>query len=65
MNGPQPFSAEALKAYADMSGITREDDLELYLRIVPKLDDVWMEEWYRRDKARQDAAAKPKSGKRH
>lgn len=44
-DGPLPISAADMKAYADMAGIEKWDDLELYLAMISKLDAAWMADY--------------------
>jgi len=48
MGGALPITAEAMQAYLTMTGIKREDDVDLYLHVIPLLDDVWIAESYRK-----------------
>lgn len=64
MNGPQPLSPADIKNYCDLKGIRRDDEVDLLMDVIGQLDDVWMDDWIRREKARQDAAGKS-GGKRH
>jgi len=56
MDGPLSISVEAMHSYLVMKGIQREDDIDLFLRCVPLLDDTWMEKYY----ADQEANRKKK-----
>lgn len=60
MNGPNPISPESIKAYCDLKGIKRDDDVDLLLHTVDVLDNVWMEDWVRREKQRTEkSSSKP------
>jgi hypothetical protein len=46
MNGPQPIGMLDIKAYVDLRGIKREDDLDLMMEVLPQLDDIWLSDYY-------------------
>jgi hypothetical protein len=58
MNGPLAISTLDMKAYVDLKGIKREDDLDLMLHTIPLLDDLWMADWYKRQEVRRTQRSK-------
>jgi hypothetical protein len=57
--GPMRIRAADIKAWMDMRGITRDDDVDFALRMIPLLDSIWCAEHYQeQDKKR------PSKGKR-
>lgn len=63
MSSPQFLSAEAMNAYCNLFRIENSEDIETLARMLTILDNHKMEDWAKKDKARQ-AASKSKSGKK-
>lgn len=55
---PCSITIEAIYAYCEMMGITRADDREFLMKIIPTLDEIWMDDWHTREKKKADAKKK-------
>ena len=64
MSSPQHITPESMDAYCRLFGIDNEDDILLLIRMLSALDSVWIEDWSKKEKARQKANSKPSSSGR-
>jgi len=45
-NGPQPLSLQDIHAVCKLRGVTRSDDIELLLIVLPELDGMVLKQHY-------------------
>lgn len=53
-SGPLSITYESIEAYLRLHGIQKEDDVELFLLVIPQLDDLWMEDYGKRSAEQQE-----------
>lgn len=64
MSSPHYISTEAIDAYCRLFKIEYEEDVDYLLRMISLMDDIWIEDWTKKEKARQRANSKPSSSGR-
>lgn len=58
MDGPMPVCLAEIKAYLDLTGPHHEDDVALFIRVIPELDDCWLKSRYESAKIEREKADK-------
>lgn len=53
-SSPQFISTESIKSYCDLFEIETHEDKELLIRSIAILDNHWMKDWLKKDKAKQN-----------
>lgn len=52
--GPLRINASDMAAYLAMRGIEDEDDLQLFLKVIPILDNMWLDDHYQEAKQKRE-----------
>jgi len=63
-NGPMPISARDLLAYCELRNIHRDDDVDFLLRIIPKLDHIYLADFNKQQEKRLEAMKNKSKGKK-
>lgn len=53
-SAPQYISPESIKNYCDLFDIDNYEDKELLIRYISVLDNHWMQDWIKKEKAKQN-----------
>ena len=60
MGGAFRISPHDMKAWLDMRGIRREDDIDFALRMIPRMDIMWLDDHYKEAEQRRSKASSKK-----
>ena len=63
-NGPNPISFSDLHSYVKLKGIYSDEDRDFLLKVIPRMDNKWLDDFAQKQQAKRKEADRKSSKKK-